>query len=41
MYPLPLGLRKHPTDSGKSCFGSHSTTLGNSTVKAITAKNTT
>ena len=40
IQPVPLGLGKQPTDCGSSCFGSHSTTSGNSTVKAIVAKNT-
>src|SRR4051794_37373533 len=25
MYPVPVGLLKHPTDSGRNCLGSHST----------------
>ena len=28
MYPVPDGDLKQPTDSGMTCFGSHSTTLG-------------
>ncbi len=40
IQPAPLGLGKQPTDCGRSCFGSHSTTSGNSTVKAIVMKNT-
>src|SRR2546430_246134 len=40
IQPVPLGSGKQPTDCGSSCFGSHSTTSGNSTVKAIVAKNT-
>src|SRR6185436_11860028 len=41
IYPFPSGDLKQPTDSGKSCFGSHRTTFGKSTVKAIVARNTT
>src|SRR5262252_4195908 len=41
MYPVPVGDLKQPTDSGRNCFGSHSTTLGNSTVKAMVKKKTT
>ena len=40
IHPAPLGLGKQPTDCGRSCFGSHSTTSGNSTVKAMVMKNT-
>jgi hypothetical protein len=40
IQPAPLGLGKQPTDCGSSCFGSHSTTSGNSTVKAMVKKNT-
>ena len=40
IQPAPLGLGKQPTDCGRSCFGSHSTTSGNSTVKAMVMKNT-
>jgi hypothetical protein len=28
IYPVPAGDLKQPTDSGITCFGSHSTTLG-------------
>jgi hypothetical protein len=28
IYPVPAGDLKHPTDSGITCFGSHSTTFG-------------
>jgi hypothetical protein len=28
MYPVPAGDLKQPTDSGITCFGSHSTTFG-------------
>jgi hypothetical protein len=41
MYPLPLGFLKQPTDSGSSCFGSHSTTFGNCTQKAMVIRKTT
>ena len=41
MNPEPLGLGKQPTDWGNSCLGSHSTTSGKSTVKAIVTKKTT
>src|SRR6266571_611358 len=40
IQPLPLGFGKQPTDCGSSCFGSHSTTSGKSTVNAIVMKNT-
>ena len=40
IQPAPLGLGKQPTDCGRSCFGSHSTTSGNSAVKAMVMKNT-
>src|SRR5206468_12922240 len=40
IQPAPLGLGKQPTDCGSSCFGSHSTTSGNSAVKAMVKKNT-
>ena len=40
IYPLPLGFLKQPTDSGSSDFGSHSTTSGNSTQKAMVNRNT-
>ena len=41
MNPEPLGLGKQPTDCGNSCLGSHSTTSGKSTVKAMVKKKTT
>src|SRR3989442_228154 len=41
IQPVPLGLGKQPTDCGRSCFGSHSTTSGDSTVKAMGTKKTT
>jgi len=41
IHPVPLGLWKQPTDCGSSCFGSHSTTSGNSTVKAMVTRKTT
>src|SRR5262245_11918499 len=41
MNPWPLGLGKQPTDCGSSCFGSHSTTSGKSTVKPMVKKKTT
>ena len=28
IYPVPAGDLKQPTDSGITCFGSHSTTFG-------------
>jgi hypothetical protein len=28
IYPVPAGDLKQPTDSGITCLGSHSTTLG-------------
>jgi hypothetical protein len=28
IYPIPAGDLKQPTDSGITCLGSHSTTLG-------------
>jgi len=40
IQPVPDGFGKQPTDCGSSCFGSQSTTSGNSTVKAIVMKNT-
>ena len=40
IQPAPLGLWKQPTDCGRSCFGSHRTTSGNSTVNAMVMKNT-
>jgi hypothetical protein len=41
IYPAPLGFLKQPTDSGKRCFGSHSTTSGRKIDAAIVAKKTT
>ena len=41
IQPAPLGLGKQPTDCGRSCFGSHSTTSGNIIVNAMVMKNTT
>jgi len=35
MYPVPEGLLKQPTDSGRNCLGSQSTTFGNVNVHAI------
>ena len=40
IYPAPLGLGKQPTDCGRNCFGSHSTTSGNSTTKPMVTRNT-
>src|SRR6266550_2183954 len=40
IYPLPVGLLKHPTDSGNSIFGSHKTTSGKNTQKAMVSRNT-
>ena len=39
--PVPLGLWKHPTEAGKTCFGSQSTTSGKYMQNAIVAKKTT
>jgi hypothetical protein len=41
MYPVPLGFRKQPTDSGRNIFGKKRTTFGNSTANAIATKKTT
>src|SRR5262249_6974529 len=41
IYPGPVGDLKQPTDSGRNCLGSHNTTLGNITVKAMVKRNTT
>ena len=40
MYPAPAGLGKQPTDCGSNHFGSHSTTSGKNTVKAMVTKKT-
>ena len=41
MYPAPVGLLKQPTDSGITCFGSHSTTFGKKIVNVMVNRKTT